>query len=57
MQEVYYITKYTHNSVSDVKDMTPYERMLMLQFLVDEAKKQKDDFEKQMKEAKKKKNS
>ena len=57
MQEIYYLTKYTNNSVGDVKELTPHERMLFLQFLVDEAKKNEKLLENQLKEAKKNKSS
>lgn len=55
VKEAYYITKNTSTSYSEVLDMTPTERKLMLDFLTEEFTKQQESLEKSMAKNKAKK--
>lgn len=53
VQERYLISKQTHISYSDTGKMTPSERRMILQFILEDAKKEKDAIEKSKKMRKK----
>lgn len=48
VKEAFYITKNTSTSYTEVLDMNPSERKLILDFLVEEANKEKEAMEKAM---------
>lgn len=42
IKENFYLTKHLNNSYSDLIDITPLERKYLLEFLIDDFKKQKE---------------
>ena len=44
-KECYLISKHTHTSYNDVLQITPMERKFLLEFLVEEAKQEKEAYE------------
>ncbi len=53
-QEIYLITKHTHNTYSDVIKMTPTERNYIMKFIFADFQKQKEIIEAQQQKANKK---
>lgn len=52
VQEIYFITKNTHISYDDVKDMTPTERKYIVNFIVKDIKKEQEAAQKHLNDIK-----
>ena len=51
MKERYLISKNTHTSYNDTKDITPTEREILLQLIIEDLQQQQELIEKQKREA------